>query len=112
MACCGASDAHAIALAFLNVLRRLTADQPLVVAVDDLPWLDPLSVSVLTSPTDRVARGPHWVGLACGSMIVTPVGELDPSATNADGASFSPIVFVIIRSGRSRPALIRSSIGG
>ena len=39
---------HAIALAFLNVLRGLAADQPLVVAVDDLPWLDPLSVSALT----------------------------------------------------------------
>src|SRR5215469_13916302 len=39
---------QAIALAFLNVLRSMAADQPLVVAVDDLPWLDPLSMSSLT----------------------------------------------------------------
>ena len=50
--------------------------------------------------------------LPWGSMIVTPVGEVEPSATNAEGASSSPIVFVIIRSGRSRPVLIRSSMGG
>ena len=58
------------------------------------------------SRANSVAASP-W-----GSMIVTPVGEVDPRATSAAGASSSPIVFVIIRSGRSRPALIRSNIGG
>lgn len=49
---------HAIALAFLNVLRGLAAGQPLVVAVDDLPWLDPLSVSALTFAARRLRDEP------------------------------------------------------
>jgi DNA-binding CsgD family transcriptional regulator len=49
---------HAIALALLNVLRGLAAGQPLVVAVDDLPWLDPLSVSALTFAARRLRDEP------------------------------------------------------
>ena len=45
---------HAIALAFLNVLRKMAARQPLVVAVDDLPWLDPLSMSALAFAARRL----------------------------------------------------------
>jgi predicted ATPase len=40
----------------LNVLRDMAAGQPLVVAVDDLPWLDPLSMSALSF----AARRPNW----------------------------------------------------
>jgi DNA-binding CsgD family transcriptional regulator len=53
-----APGVHAIALAFLNVLRGMAADQPLVVAVDDLPWLDPLSVSALTFAARRLGDEP------------------------------------------------------
>src|SRR5215469_7374182 len=53
-----APSPHAIALAFLNVLRGMAANQPLVVAVDDLPWLDPLSVSALTFAARRLLDEP------------------------------------------------------
>ena len=49
---------QAIALAFLNVLRGMAAGQPLVVAVDDLPWLDPLSVSALAFAARRLRDEP------------------------------------------------------
>ena len=42
-----APDAHAIGLAVLDVLRVLAARAPLVVAVDDVQWLDPASAGVL-----------------------------------------------------------------
>jgi predicted ATPase len=36
----------------------MAAGQPLVVAVDDLPWLDPLSVSALTFAARRLRDEP------------------------------------------------------
>jgi DNA-binding CsgD family transcriptional regulator len=53
-----AAGAHIIALAFLNVLREMAAGAPLVVAVDDLPWLDPLSVSALIYAARRLGDQP------------------------------------------------------
>jgi DNA-binding CsgD family transcriptional regulator len=86
-----APDAHAIALAFLNVLRRMAADQPLVVAIDDVPWLDPLSVSVLTFAARRLGDEPVTFLLARRPGSPSPlelelaperveVGALQPSA--------------------------------
>jgi DNA-binding CsgD family transcriptional regulator len=82
---------HTIALAFLNVLRGLAAGQPLVVAVDDLPWLDPLSVSALTFAARRLRDEPVAFLLArrLGSpspleLVLAPelleVGALDTNA--------------------------------
>jgi hypothetical protein len=82
---------HAIALAFLNVLRGMAAGQPLVVAVDDLPWLDPLSVSTLTFAARRLRAEPVAFLLARrpGSpspleLVLAPerleVGALDTNA--------------------------------
>jgi predicted ATPase len=45
-------DALAIGLALLDVLRVLAERAPLVVALDDLQWLDPSSAAV---PPDRTA---------------------------------------------------------
>ena len=40
-------DPHAIGLALLNALRALAGELPVVVAIDDVQWLDPASVSGL-----------------------------------------------------------------
>jgi DNA-binding CsgD family transcriptional regulator/exonuclease VII small subunit len=40
-------DAHAIGLAVLDVLRVLAGDGPVVMALDDIQWLDPASGAVL-----------------------------------------------------------------
>src|SRR5262249_11127575 len=46
---------HVIGLAFLSVLRLLAARQPVLVAVDDVQWLDPPSAAVLQFATRRFA---------------------------------------------------------
>jgi DNA-binding NarL/FixJ family response regulator len=42
-----APDAHAIGLAVLDVLRMLAERQPVLVALDDVQWLDPASAGVI-----------------------------------------------------------------
>jgi AAA ATPase domain len=51
-------DPHAIALAYLNVLRTMAVRQPLLVAVDDVPWLDEASTSVLVFAARRLREEP------------------------------------------------------
>jgi AAA ATPase domain len=51
-----APERFAIAAGFLTVLRSLAASEPLLVAVDDLQWLDAASAEVLAF-ADRRARG-------------------------------------------------------
>ena len=47
-------EPHAIAVAFLNALRGLAAAGPLVVAVDDVPWLDRPSAEALAFAARRL----------------------------------------------------------
>jgi DNA-binding CsgD family transcriptional regulator len=49
-----APDAHAIGLALLDVLHVLAERSPVVVAVDDVQWLDPSSAGVLQVALRRV----------------------------------------------------------
>jgi DNA-binding CsgD family transcriptional regulator len=51
-------DAHAIGLALLDVLRVLGERAPLVVALDDLQWLDPSSAAVLQIALRRLREEP------------------------------------------------------
>lgn len=51
-------EPHAIALGFLNALRGLAASGPLLVAIDDLQWLDPPSADVLAFAARRLERDP------------------------------------------------------
>ena len=53
-----APDPQAIALAYLNVLREMAARRPVMVAVDDLPWLDPPSLAALTFAARRLRDEP------------------------------------------------------
>jgi DNA-binding CsgD family transcriptional regulator len=49
-------EPFASAAGFLNLLRAAAAREPLVVAVDDVQWLDPASESVLLFAARRLAR--------------------------------------------------------
>jgi predicted ATPase len=49
-----AADARAIGLAFLDVLQLLAQQSPVVVAVDDLQWLDSSSAAVLEMALRRL----------------------------------------------------------
>jgi AAA ATPase-like protein len=54
----GPPEPHAIALGFLNVLRALAVDGPLVLAVDDIPWLDSPSADALVFAARRLQDEP------------------------------------------------------
>jgi DNA-binding NarL/FixJ family response regulator len=49
-----AAQPHAIALGLLNLLRVLAAQEPLLVAIDDLPWIDPPSADALAFVARRL----------------------------------------------------------
>lgn len=49
-----ATDQHAVAAAFAAVLRFMSEDAPLLVAIDDVQWLDPSSKAVLAFAARRL----------------------------------------------------------
>jgi DNA-binding NarL/FixJ family response regulator len=51
-----APGAHAIALGTLNTLRGLAASEPVLIAIDDLQWLDESSADVLAFVARRLDR--------------------------------------------------------
>lgn len=53
-----APSAHAIALGFRNVLRALSARTPVLIAIDDVQWLDAPSLDVLTFLVRRLRDEP------------------------------------------------------
>jgi ATP/maltotriose-dependent transcriptional regulator MalT len=66
-------DAHAIGLAVLDVLHALAGRGPLVVALDDVQWLDPSSAAVLQIALRRLREEP--IGLLAtlrGAREVVP----------------------------------------
>jgi ATP/maltotriose-dependent transcriptional regulator MalT len=54
----GGVDQRGVALGFLGVLRALAAERRVIVAVDDLQWLDAASARVLLSAARRLADEP------------------------------------------------------
>jgi hypothetical protein len=54
------ADQRAVCHAVLTVVRILATDAPVVLAVDDLHWLDPASLDVLTYLLRRSVAGNGW----------------------------------------------------
>ncbi|MFF0344971.1 AAA family ATPase [Kribbella sp. NPDC004875] len=52
-------DELAVRLAVLHVLRRLAATGPVLLVVDDIQWVDPSSLEVLTFCARRLSEGVH-----------------------------------------------------
>jgi DNA-binding CsgD family transcriptional regulator len=69
------TDQRAVAAAFLSVIERLTDHGAVLLAIDDLQWLDPSSVHVLAFAARRLT-GP--VGILC-----TVRTEVDDGASTA-----------------------------
>jgi DNA-binding CsgD family transcriptional regulator len=57
----GAVDQHAVALAVLALIRTVVRETPILIAIDDVQWLDSSSTRVLSFALRRVHEGP--VGL-------------------------------------------------
>jgi DNA-binding CsgD family transcriptional regulator len=88
-------EPHAIALGFLNAARALAAREPLLIAIDDVPWLDAPSVGALAFAARRLheeraafllTRRPGRPGeleraLAGGALERLEVGPLSLGAT-------------------------------
>jgi TolA-binding protein len=54
------TDQRAVAAGFASVVQRLAEEAPLLVAIDDLQWIDPPSRAIISSATRRLA-GPIGV---------------------------------------------------
>ena len=59
-----ARDALALPLAFLAFLRLLARDEPVLIAVDDVQWLDPSSARILSFAARRLGDLPIGILLA------------------------------------------------
>ncbi len=76
-------DPLAISQAVFGVVRRLTADRPLVIAIDDAPWLDAPTARVLEHAVRRLVAEPVAViatvrsgrGDAADAPVVRAVGH-------------------------------------
>ena len=68
----GAPDPRAVAVAFLNALRGLARAGPVLVAVDDVQWLDSPSALALAFAIRRLGDGP--VGVLVGRRIDESAG--------------------------------------
>ena len=67
-------DHRALALAFLGAVRLLASDKPLMLAIDDLQWLDPASAQVLVFGLRRLQTEP--VGVMATLRSVKRMPEL------------------------------------
>jgi DNA-binding CsgD family transcriptional regulator len=76
-------DQRAVLLGFLSVLRQLSADAPVLLALDDLQWVDPATARVVEFACRRLQTEP--VGIVM-SMRVPGEGPLplDPDRSLAD----------------------------
>ena len=68
-------DAHAVGVALLGALRALAARGPLLVAVDDVQWLDAASASALAFAGRRLRAEPVGVLLARRTGLPSTVVE-------------------------------------
>jgi DNA-binding CsgD family transcriptional regulator len=68
-------DAHAIGVALLGVLRALAESGPVLVAVDDVQWLDPASASALAYAGRRLRGESVGILLARRTGLVSDMAE-------------------------------------
>jgi DNA-binding CsgD family transcriptional regulator len=77
-------DPHAIGVALLNALRALADPLPVLVAVDDVQWLDPASAAGLTYAARRLRSEPIGVLLSRRSGVESSILEELRRALPAD----------------------------
>jgi DNA-binding CsgD family transcriptional regulator len=69
-------DQRALAVAVRDVLQILSEQQPLLLAIDDVQWLDPSSSGALAFALRRLAASPVLLLLACRLIDATQPSEL------------------------------------
>ena len=69
-----ATDQRAVAAAFLSVVERLADDGPVLLAIDDLQWLDPSSMHVVAFARAAAHRTRRVILAACAPKSATVPG--------------------------------------
>jgi DNA-binding CsgD family transcriptional regulator len=92
-----ATDQRAVAAGFLSVVEGLAEGTPLLVAIDDLQWLDPSSVQVVAFAARRLSGR---------------VGVLGTVRTDPDGAGMAPWLQLPRPDGIARVGVAPLSPGG
>jgi ATP/maltotriose-dependent transcriptional regulator MalT len=107
------TDPRAVAAAFVAVIDRLAAQGPVVVAIDDLQWLDTSSANVVSFAARRLANG---AALLCTTRTEEAVSRLQlPSPDGVRRIPMQPLTVgelgrvLMLRLGISvaRPMLLR-----
>lgn len=75
----GSVDALAVALAAATVLHAMAVDRPLLIAVDDVQWLDDATATVLSFALRRLTSAP--LGLVASERVGEPETQLDLQRT-------------------------------
>jgi DNA-binding CsgD family transcriptional regulator len=111
-------DQRAIGLALLDVVRTLSTSRPVVVAIDDLQWLDPSTATLLQFALRRLGSDPVSLlatarTLPASGLPVDVERCLPPAATEhveigplSVGAAYR-VLTERLGLGLSRPALLR-----
>ncbi|HZU45920.1 MAG TPA: LuxR family transcriptional regulator [Mycobacterium sp.] len=112
-----ATDQRAVAAGFLSVIRRLAADTPVLVAMDDLQWLDSASMQVLAFAARRLPSRTRLLGtIRSGSNSMNVASQLNlPRPEAVQRMLLAPMslgglrTVIAARLGRSfcRPTLVR-----
>ena len=84
-----APDQGAVAIAFLNSLRALSADGPVLVAVDDIQWFDPPSVVALGFAIRRLRD--ETIGVLLARRVEAQARPLLDLDRQIDGAKLERI---------------------
>lgn len=84
-----APDPHAVGVAVLNALRALAEQQPVLIAVDDVQWLDPASAGALTYAARRL--GAERVGLMLSRRTPLESSLFDELRRSLPPARFSDV---------------------
>jgi DNA-binding CsgD family transcriptional regulator len=110
----GSTDEHAVAAAFLGALRFLAADRSLLLAVDDVQWLDAASLAVLRYALARIDHEPVAALLAVRGDVPAWLRRAVPEerlqAVEIGGLSVGAIHELLrtrLDAAFSRPILIR-----
>jgi hypothetical protein len=106
-------DPRAVAAAFVTVIGRLAAEGPVLIAIDDLQWVDTSSANVVAYAARRLPAGAAFVCTARNEEAASRLELPSPDATHR--IQMQPLTIgelhdvLISRLGRSvaRPTLLR-----
>src|SRR3954447_4218320 len=105
-------DELAVGLAVLHVLRRLATNGPVLLVVDDIQWVDPSSLEVLTFCARRLSEGVHMLAteqVADGDLPVMADACPDPVLQLEVPPLTEPDVLGLLRQRLSSPLPVRTA---